>query len=134
MSDPLREQVRFALRLHTGETAAALDGDAHSIRPLAFFTRKVAPEWLDDMIQAELYCDHPSAKEESAPLKGINMLRFHEWVASRVSQVDPSFDHGAHHQSRSKNARAIHTALAEWASREPTKAAEHADEVIEIHV
>ena len=132
MSDPLREQVRFALRLHTGETAAALDGDAHSVRPLAFFARTVAAEWLDDMIQAELYCDHHPSAEET--LKGIHMLRFHEWVASRVSQVDPSFDHGAHHQSRSKNARAIHAALAEWASREPTKAAEHADEVIEIHV
>ena len=132
MSDPLREQVRFALRLHTGETAAALDGDAHSVRPLAFFARTVAAEWLDDMIQAELYCDHPSA-DESAPLKGINMLRFHEWVASLVTTVDPSFDHGAHHQSRSKNARAIRTALAEWASREP-KVTEDADEVLEINV
>ena len=73
MSEPLREKIKFALRLQPGETAAALDGDAHSIRPLAFFARKVAPEWLDSMMQAELYCEHPSA-EESAPLKGINML------------------------------------------------------------
>ena len=131
MSEPLREKIKFALRLQPGETAAALDGDAHSIRPLAFFARKVAPEWLDSMMHAELYCEHPSA-EESAPLKGINMLRFHEWAASLVSTVDPSFDRGAHHQSRSKNARAIHAALAEWASKKPK--VEDADEVIEINV
>ena len=57
------------------------------------------------------------------PLKGINMLRFHEWAASLVSTVDPSFDRGAHHQSRSKNARAMHTALAKWASIRPCSAA-----------
>lgn len=132
--ETLREQVKFALHCQPGQTSAALDGDAYAIHQLAHLAHRVPPVWLDWMMEADLYREHPSAADDATPRKGVNALKFHEWVASLVSQVDPSFDHSGHHQSRSKNARALHTALAEWASKKTIEAHKDEDEVIEINV
>ena len=110
--EDLKQQVIFALTRQPTEKSEAITGDAYGVMPMAFFARKVPAEWLDSMLDAELYKDH--AKEGEPPSKGIVMLAFHEWVASRVSAADANFDSGAHHQSRRSNAKAIKEALTVW--------------------
>ena len=127
----LREQVKLALQCQPGESTAALNGDARAIQPLSHFVGKVPRAWLDLMVSGELYCEHPSAADDGSPIKGINMMCFHTFVASMVAEVDPSFVDGAHHQSRSKNARAIQQALAEWID-EKSKPVSEEEDVIEI--
>ena len=134
MAEDLRAQVQVALTCQPGEQSAALNGETHSVRPLAFFARKVPPPWLDEMLRADLYREHASMEADTAPCKGILSSHFHSWVASLVSAVDPSYEPAADHASRSLKARAIFKSLAEWAAeRRKTKAAaDDGDEVIEI--
>ena len=135
--ETLREQVKLALQCQPGESAAALNGDARAIQPLSHFVGKVPRVWLDLMVNGELYCEHPSAADDATPIKGVNMLRFHTFVASLVAEADPPFVDGAVHQSRSKNARAIQQSLAEWVGKKskpvpgPAPVSEEED-VIEI--
>ena len=122
----LRAQVKFALHCQPGQTSAALNGDAYAIHTLAHLSRKVPPEWLDLVVEADLYRE--SAADGGAPQKGVNALQLHEWAAAMVTKADPSFGHGAHHLSRSRNAREIKQSLAEWV-RKPLMEEE---DVIEI--
>ena len=133
MADELRARIKIALTRQPTERSAAINGDPSTIQPMAFFARKVAPEWLDEMLTAELYREHPDTADGVEP-KGVLSMSFHEWVAGLVITVDPAFDHGAHHQSRSKNARAIQQALAVWVADEKKEeqADEDEDRVIDI--
>ena len=135
MAEDLRAQVQIALTCQPGEQSAALNGEAHSVRPLAHFARKVPPSWLDEMLRADLYREHASMEADTAPCKGILSSHFHSWVASLVSAVDPSYEPAADHSSRSLKARAIFNSLAVWVAAERRKkktAADDGDEVIEI--
>ena len=129
--ETLRGQVKLALQCQPSESTAALNGDARTIQPLSHFVGKVPRVWLDLMVNGELYCEHPSAADDAAPVRGVNMLRFHTFVASLVAEADPSFVDGANHQSRSKNARAIQQSLAEWVD-EKSKPVSEEEDVIEI--
>lgn len=136
MAEEVRAQVKVALTCQPGEQSAALNGEAHSVRPLAHFARKVPPPWLDEMLRADLYREHASVEADTAPCKGILSLHFHAWVASLVSAVDPLYEPAADHASRSLKARAIFQSLAEWVAAERDNerqaAADEGDKVIEI--
>ena len=133
MTDALRAQVKFALTRQPTEETAALTGDAYGIMPIAFFVNKVPLAWLDGILQADLYHEH--ARKDGDPVTGVNMLDFHEHVARLVAEVDPDFESGAHHQSRSLNARAIHAALIAWVAEEKKEEKEEEeDTVIDINI
>ena len=89
--------------------------------------------WLDGILQADLYHEH--ARKEGGPVTGVNMLAFHEHVARLVAEVDPEFESGAHHHSRSLNAKAIHAALTAWVTEQKKgEKEEEEDSVIDINL
>ena len=124
--ESVRDEVKYALTCQPGELSPAINGDGDTIVKLSFFARKVPPAWLDE-ISTKLYEEHTlcerdcSYDEEGTPsykpsqvAKGVYLLRFHEWVARKVREVDSKYVPGNHYNGRGMNAQAIQQALAAW--------------------
>ena len=134
--DLLREQIKFAATCQPGEECPAINGDAYAIQSLAFFARKVPPDWLDDICN-QLYRDHEGKWEDCDgnqvdSIKGVGMLSFHEWVAGRIIKVVGRFNHGGHYSGRGSNARAMQASITKWALTEKESPKKQEDQEIVV--